>query len=177
MGGVCPLPPLFPGRSDRTIRASDLGDWHLAMPVNKPDRHTSKTQALLWDPPETGSPSAVTPKLEKAGLELLGAVCASWGRGEGSQQRLAKPGCGERPGILGTQFEHLDLLCLIVHPLACAAARLVNPSFEKQFVSGFFVFFFWLHPWHVYVLRPGIELLPQQWPKPLQWHSAGSLTL
>lgn len=53
---------------------------------------------MLGDPLEKGSLSAVTARLEKTGLELLGAVCHHWGRGEGSQQREAKTSCGKDKG-------------------------------------------------------------------------------
>ena len=39
-----------------------------------------------------------------------------------------------------------------------------------EFLNFFFFFFFFLlHPWHADVPEPGIEPMPQQWPKLLQW--------
>ena len=49
---------------------------------------------------------------------------------------------------------------------------------SRKFLGFFFLFFlkfslfyfiFWLHLWHVEVLRPGIKPKPRQQPKPQQW--------
>ena len=36
-------------------------------------------------------------------------------------------------------------------------------------MGGWFLFLFWPPPQHVEIPRPGIKLVPQQGPKPLQW--------
>ena len=42
--------------------------------------------------------------------------------------------------------------------------------FDKLIMLSFFLsFFLWPSPRHVWVPGPGIEPMPQQWPKPLQW--------
>lgn len=68
---------------------------------------------MLGDPLEKGSLSAVTARLEKTGLELLGAVFAIIG-GEGKEANREKQRqVVGKTRVLGTQFEHLDLLCLM----------------------------------------------------------------
>ena len=71
---------------------------------------------MLWDPVEKGSLSAVTARLEKTGLELLGAMFAITG-GEGKEANREKQSqVVGKTRVPGTQFEHLDLLCLMPVP-------------------------------------------------------------
>ena len=62
----------------------------------------------------------------------------------------------------------------IMHMLAMQYTMITFPflhSFLLEFIIIHYYFFkfFLLHPWHAEVLRPEIELVPQQQSKPQQW--------
>ena len=111
-----------------------------------------------------GPPSSVAGCL---GGDFLEEHPEAWGQAQGVPLGNNKSSSLSQPFSMVTHDHHVSRHA----PFWANSLSLVRLAMTLTYapVNVSFLVLFWPHLWHVEIPGPGIEPVPQQWPKPLQW--------